>query len=104
MGMTRNYSMEQHISHFFLKFLFYYTGLSPWTNIMSILDEKDGGDTELLIYAMTLVNKVRKYLHFSRTCVCVNIANSDAIVFSVFLHALMNKKNYAHTVDIQSNA
>ncbi|CAC5419761.1 FH1/FH2 domain-containing protein 3,FH1/FH2 domain-containing protein 1 [Mytilus coruscus] len=33
-------------------------GLSPWTNIMSILDEKDGGDTELLIYSMTLVNKV----------------------------------------------
>lgn len=31
----------------------------PWTNIMSILDEKDGGDSELLVYAMTLVNKVR---------------------------------------------
>jgi len=26
--------------------------------VMSILDEKDGGDTELLIYSMTLVNKV----------------------------------------------
>ncbi|KAK3086683.1 hypothetical protein FSP39_021897 [Pinctada imbricata] len=33
-------------------------GLKPWTNIMCILDEKDGGDTELLVYAMTLVNKV----------------------------------------------
>lgn len=25
---------------------------------MSILDEKDGGDSELLVYAMTLINKV----------------------------------------------
>ncbi|KAL5021177.1 hypothetical protein ScPMuIL_000332 [Solemya velum] len=33
-------------------------GLKPWVNIMTILDEKDGGDTELLVYAMTLVNKV----------------------------------------------
>ena len=27
---------------------------------MNILNEKDGGDTELLVYAMTLVNKVRQ--------------------------------------------
>ncbi|KAJ8302606.1 hypothetical protein KUTeg_019002 [Tegillarca granosa] len=33
-------------------------GSKPWSNIMGILDEKDGGDTELLVYAMTLVNKV----------------------------------------------
>ncbi|XP_069113338.1 uncharacterized protein [Argopecten irradians] len=33
-------------------------GLMPWTNIIGILDEKDGGDTELLIYSMTLINKV----------------------------------------------
>lgn len=26
---------------------------------MEILDEKDGVDTELLVYAMTLINKVR---------------------------------------------
>ena len=26
---------------------------------MMILDEKDGGDSELLVYAMTLVNKVQ---------------------------------------------
>ncbi|XP_063088116.1 FH1/FH2 domain-containing protein 3 isoform X11 [Cavia porcellus] len=32
-------------------------GIKPWTNIMEILEEKDGVDTELLIYAMTLVNK-----------------------------------------------
>uniref|UniRef100_A0A2C9JXQ8 FH2 domain-containing protein n=1 Tax=Biomphalaria glabrata TaxID=6526 RepID=A0A2C9JXQ8_BIOGL len=33
-------------------------GLHPWTNIMTILSEKDGADSELLVYAMTLVNKV----------------------------------------------
>ncbi|XP_043920514.1 FH1/FH2 domain-containing protein 3 isoform X5 [Protopterus annectens] len=32
-------------------------GVKPWTNIMEILDEKDGVDTELLVYAMTLLNK-----------------------------------------------
>uniref|UniRef100_A0A8C2S3M5 GBD/FH3 domain-containing protein n=1 Tax=Capra hircus TaxID=9925 RepID=A0A8C2S3M5_CAPHI len=33
-------------------------GVTPWSNIMEILDEKDGVDTELLVYAMTLVNKM----------------------------------------------
>lgn len=33
------------------------TGQKPWTNIMKVLDEKDGIDSELLVYAMTLVNK-----------------------------------------------
>ncbi|XP_036394443.1 FH1/FH2 domain-containing protein 3 [Megalops cyprinoides] len=28
-----------------------------WSNAMEILDEKDGVDTELLVYAMTLINK-----------------------------------------------
>ncbi|XP_062425621.1 FH1/FH2 domain-containing protein 3 isoform X7 [Rhea pennata] len=32
-------------------------GAKPWSNIMEILEEKDGIDTELLVYAMTLVNK-----------------------------------------------
>ncbi|XP_043414563.1 FH1/FH2 domain-containing protein 3 isoform X7 [Prionailurus bengalensis] len=32
-------------------------GVTPWSNIMEILEEKDGVDTELLVYAMTLVNK-----------------------------------------------
>ncbi|KAM6149101.1 FH1/FH2 domain-containing protein 3 isoform 1-T1 [Erethizon dorsatum] len=32
-------------------------GIKSWTNIMEILEEKDGVDTELLVYAMTLVNK-----------------------------------------------
>ncbi|XP_061674996.1 FH1/FH2 domain-containing protein 3 isoform X2 [Syngnathoides biaculeatus] len=32
-------------------------GTKLWGNIMEILDEKDGVDTELLVYAMTLVNK-----------------------------------------------
>lgn len=33
-------------------------GCKPWSNAMEILDEKDGVDTELLVYAMTLINKV----------------------------------------------
>ncbi|XP_064598938.1 uncharacterized protein LOC135465600 isoform X3 [Liolophura sinensis] len=33
-------------------------GAKPWSNIMNILEEKDGGDSELLVYTMTLVNKV----------------------------------------------
>ncbi|XP_066102831.1 FH1/FH2 domain-containing protein 3 isoform X3 [Saccopteryx bilineata] len=32
-------------------------GVIPWSNIMEILEEKDGVDTELLVYAMTLLNK-----------------------------------------------
>ncbi|KFP29468.1 FH1/FH2 domain-containing protein 3, partial [Colius striatus] len=32
-------------------------GTKSWSNIMEILEEKDGVDTELLVYAMTLVNK-----------------------------------------------
>ena len=35
-----------------------YIGVTHWSNIMEILEEKDGVDTELLVYAMTLVNKV----------------------------------------------
>uniref|UniRef100_A0A3B1IWG0 GBD/FH3 domain-containing protein n=1 Tax=Astyanax mexicanus TaxID=7994 RepID=A0A3B1IWG0_ASTMX len=33
-------------------------GCKLWSNAMEILDEKDGVDTELLVYAMTLINKV----------------------------------------------
>uniref|UniRef100_A0A3Q3K8S2 Formin homology 2 domain containing 3a n=2 Tax=Monopterus albus TaxID=43700 RepID=A0A3Q3K8S2_MONAL len=32
-------------------------GYKPWSNAMEILQEKDGVDTELLVYAMTLINK-----------------------------------------------
>ncbi|XP_051466532.1 FH1/FH2 domain-containing protein 3 isoform X6 [Apus apus] len=32
-------------------------GAKLWSNIMEILEEKDGVDTELLVYTMTLVNK-----------------------------------------------
>ncbi|TRY58775.1 hypothetical protein DNTS_034611, partial [Danionella cerebrum] len=32
-------------------------GCKSWSNAMEILDEKDGMDTELLVYAMTLINK-----------------------------------------------
>jgi hypothetical protein len=32
-------------------------GLLPWTNTVKLLKDYDAADTELLIYAMTLVNK-----------------------------------------------
>ncbi|XP_035680596.1 FH1/FH2 domain-containing protein 3-like isoform X15 [Branchiostoma floridae] len=32
-------------------------GHKPWSNIMDVLNERDAVDTELLVYAMTLVNK-----------------------------------------------
>ncbi|KAJ8673069.1 hypothetical protein QAD02_004330, partial [Eretmocerus hayati] len=32
-------------------------GMIPWTNVMKLLQDYDAADTELLIYAMTLVNK-----------------------------------------------
>ncbi|XP_004371554.1 FH1/FH2 domain-containing protein 1 isoform X2 [Trichechus manatus latirostris] len=33
------------------------TGALPWTNLVSILEEKNGADPELLVYAITLINK-----------------------------------------------
>uniref|UniRef100_A0A3Q2PCZ1 GBD/FH3 domain-containing protein n=1 Tax=Fundulus heteroclitus TaxID=8078 RepID=A0A3Q2PCZ1_FUNHE len=33
-------------------------GVLPWTNIVEVLEEKNGADTELLIFTMTLINKV----------------------------------------------
>lgn len=32
-------------------------GVLPWSNLMRLLHEYDATDTELLIYAMTLINK-----------------------------------------------
>lgn len=33
-------------------------GALPWANLMSILKEKNGADPELLVYTVTLINKV----------------------------------------------
>ncbi|XP_014890970.1 FH1/FH2 domain-containing protein 1-like isoform X1 [Poecilia latipinna] len=33
-------------------------GVKPWTNLMDILEEKNGADTELLVFTMTLINKI----------------------------------------------
>jgi hypothetical protein len=34
------------------------TGALPWANLVSILEEKNGADPELLVYTVTLINKV----------------------------------------------
>lgn len=36
-----------------------YPGTNPWSNLIDILQEKNGADSELLVFAMTLINKVR---------------------------------------------
>ena len=41
-------------------FVCLFVGARAWSNIVHVLNEKDGGDTELLVYAMTLINKVKK--------------------------------------------
>ncbi|XP_008400338.1 FH1/FH2 domain-containing protein 3 [Poecilia reticulata] len=33
-------------------------GVKSWTNLMDVLDEKNGADTELLVFTMTLINKI----------------------------------------------
>ncbi|KAB0348036.1 hypothetical protein FD754_012893 [Muntiacus muntjak] len=33
------------------------TGAPPWANLVSILEEKNGADPELLVYSVTLINK-----------------------------------------------
>lgn len=37
--------------------LFCVAGALPWANLVSILEEKNGADPELLVYTVTLINK-----------------------------------------------
>lgn len=39
-------------------FPFCVAGTLPWANLVSILEEKNGADPELLVYTVTLINKV----------------------------------------------
>ncbi|NXW48958.1 FHOD1 protein, partial [Nyctiprogne leucopyga] len=34
-----------------------FPGTCPWSNLMAILEQRNGADTELLVFAMTLINK-----------------------------------------------
>lgn len=34
------------------------SGMRPWSYIMDVLKERNGSDTELLMFGMTLINKV----------------------------------------------
>lgn len=69
------------------------TDTKPWSNVMEILDEKDGVDTELLVFAMTLINKVRKYdlakqIHNIITPACSKSFNS--VMFGFFICCLVD--------------
>lgn len=35
-----------------------FPGACPWSNLMAILEQRNGADTELLVFTMTLINKV----------------------------------------------
>lgn len=35
-----------------------FPGACPWSNLMAILGQRSGADTELLVFTMTLINKV----------------------------------------------
>lgn len=55
-----------------------HAGVKPWSYLMEVLEEKNGSDTELLIYAMTLINKVTRTQHAAadlmcQLCVCVTM-------------------------------
>lgn len=41
-----------------LMFDILFPGVKPWKYLIEILDEKNGSDTELLVYTMSLINKV----------------------------------------------
>lgn len=34
--------------------------MKPWSYVMQVLEERNGSDSELLVFAMTLINKVKK--------------------------------------------
>lgn len=57
------------------------TDTKPWSNVMEILDEKDGVDTELLVFAMTLINKVRKW-DFTKQIHILSPACSKSFILS----------------------
>lgn len=62
-------------------------GTKLWSNVMEILDEKDGVDTELLVYAMTLINKVSK-CYLIKTFHIV-VLSSHSKVFTVRLSSFL---------------
>ncbi len=37
-------------------------GAKPWNYVMDVLAEKNGSDTELLMFTMTLINKVNEQM------------------------------------------
>lgn len=55
-------------------------GTKLWSNITEILDEKDGVDTELLVYAMTLINKVSVPVIYPVEC--------GLLLYSIFFFCL----------------
>jgi hypothetical protein len=84
-------------------------GCKLWSNAMEILEEKDGVDTELLVYAMTLINKVglssflslSLHLFFSLSlCIFfslyISLSSLCLLFLSLFLHFYISLSNYIY--------
>lgn len=41
-------------------------GVTPFRGVVDILNERDGGDSELCLFAMTLINKVCVFPNMNR--------------------------------------
>ncbi|XP_072278591.1 FH1/FH2 domain-containing protein 1 isoform X3 [Pyxicephalus adspersus] len=50
-------------------------GTSSWSNLIDILEEKNGADSELLVYAMTLINK---HIHYSGVKTLAALPDQDS--------------------------
>lgn len=74
---------------------------------MEILDEKDGMDTELLVYAMTLINKVPAQYYVSKISdslctlpvTCCYIYSHISVVFLQTLAGLPDQDSFYDVVD-----
>lgn len=59
-SLTDSHDSAMLVGHLNLIFMCsYILGLTPFRGIVDILNERDGGDSELCLFAMTLINKVR---------------------------------------------
>ena len=63
-----------------------FAGATPFQSLVDILNERDGGDSELCLFAMTLINKVcfHGILKFS-VCFLLTIFMSFWLVPALFL-------------------
>uniref|UniRef100_A0A674CR89 FHOD1/3-like FH3 domain-containing protein n=1 Tax=Salmo trutta TaxID=8032 RepID=A0A674CR89_SALTR len=71
-------------------------GCKQWSNAMEMLDEKDGLDTELLVYVITLINKVQhnRRLGLVLRCTVPSESIHTTWLFPHFVKIQPNSKMY----------